>query len=96
MSGGAWLGPTVESTILRLKEQGHRGIFLQPIGFLCDHIEVLYDIDIAFKQFAEKEGLRLWRADSLNDSPLLAKTLAEIARSRWAASADRQPSPSVP
>ena len=84
MSGGAWLGPTVESTILHRKEKGHRGVFIQPIGFLCDHVEVLYDIDIGFREFAEKEGLRLWRADSLNDSPLLTKALADIARSRLA------------
>jgi len=81
MSGGAWLGPRVEDTILSLKK-GHRGIFLQPIGFLCDHVEVLYDIDIGFKQFAENEGMRLWRAESLNDSPLLAAALADITRSR--------------
>lgn len=84
MSGGAWLGPTVEDTIRGLKEKGHRAVFLQPIGFLCDHVEVLYDIDIGFKQFAEKEGMRLWRAESLNDSPLLAATLADLARSRLA------------
>ena len=82
MSGGAWLGPTVENTILELKEQGHGGVFVQPIGFLCDHVEVLYDIDIAFKEFAEKEGMRLWRAESLNDSPLLTAALADVARSR--------------
>ena len=82
MSGGAWLGPTVESTILELKEQGHRGIFVQPIGFLCDHVEVLYDIDIGFKEFAGKEGMRLWRAESLNDSRLLTAALADVARSR--------------
>ena len=82
MSGGAWLGPTVENTITALKEKGHSGVFLQPIGFLCDHVEILYDIDIAFKQFAEKNGMALWRAESLNDSPLLTKALAEIARSR--------------
>jgi protoporphyrin/coproporphyrin ferrochelatase len=82
MSGGAWLGPTVESTILELKEKGYGGIFVQPIGFLCDHVEVLYDIDIGFKEFAEKEGLRLWRAESLNDSRLLTSALADIARSR--------------
>lgn len=82
MSGGAWLGPTVEDTISGLKEKGHRGVFIQPIGFLCDHVEVLYDIDIGFKQFAEKRGMRLWRAESLNDSPVLAKALADIARSR--------------
>jgi protoporphyrin/coproporphyrin ferrochelatase len=82
MSGGAWLGPRVEDTILALKEKGHRGVFLQPIGFLCDHVEVLYDIDIGFKQFADREGMRLWRAESLNDSPLLAAALADVARSR--------------
>jgi len=82
MSGGAWLGPTVEDTILALREKGHRGVFIQPIGFLCDHVEVLYDIDIGFRQFAEKQGMRLWRAASLNDSPLLVKALADIARSR--------------
>ncbi|MGA8308820.1 MAG: ferrochelatase [Terriglobales bacterium] len=82
MSGGAWLGPTVENTILGLKAEGHRGVFVQPIGFLCDHVEVLYDIDIAFKEYAEKEGMRLWRAESLNDSPLLTAALADVARSR--------------
>ena len=82
MSGGPWIGPTVEETILHLKEKGYRGVFIQPIGFLCDHVEVLYDIDIAFKDFAEKNGLRLWRAESLNDSATLTAALTDIARSR--------------
>jgi ferrochelatase len=82
MSGGAWLGPTVENAILDLKQRNHRAVFVQPIGFLCDHVEVLYDIDIGFKQFAEKEGLCLWRAESLNDSPLLTAALADLARLR--------------
>jgi len=82
MSGGAWLGPTVEATILRLKTQGHAGVFLQPIGFLCDHVEVLYDIDIGFREFAEKHDMRLWRAESLNESPTLIAALADIVRER--------------
>lgn len=82
ISGGAWLGPTVESTILELKSRGHHEVFIQPIGFLCDHVEILYDIDIVFKRFAEREGMRLWRAESLNESPLLIAALAEIAQSR--------------
>jgi ferrochelatase len=86
MSGGAWLGPRVEDTILGLKEKGHRDVFVQPIGFLCDHVEVLYDIDIGFKQFAEAQDMRLWRAESLNDSSLLAAALAEVARTRLAQS----------
>ena len=82
MSGGPWVGPTVEETILNLKATGHRGVFLHPVGFLCDHVEVLYDIDIAFKQFAEKEGLRLWRAESLNGSQTLTAALAAVVRGR--------------
>jgi ferrochelatase len=82
MSGGPWIGPTVEETILGLKSKGHSGVFFQPIGFLCDHVEVLYDIDIFFKQFAEKEGMRLWRAESLNGSKTLTAALAELVRGR--------------
>ena len=82
MSGGQWLGPTVEETIQSLTEAGHSGVFLQPIGFLCDHVEILYDIDIAFRDFALQRGLRLWRAESLNDSPLLARALANVVRRR--------------
>ena len=80
MSGGAWLGPRVEDTIVALKAQGHRGVFIQPIGFLCDHVEVLYDIDIGFTEFAGNQGLRLWRAESLNDSPHLTAALADLTR----------------
>lgn len=82
MSGGSWIGPTVEDTIRDLKAKGHRGVFLHPLGFLCDHVEVLYDIDIAFKQFAEKEGMRLWRAESLNGSKTLTAALADVVESR--------------
>jgi ferrochelatase len=85
MSGGQWIGPTVEDTIRSLKAKGHRGVFLHPIGFVCDHVEVLYDIDIAFKQFAEKEGMRLWRAESLNGSKTLTAALAEVVRNRMRA-----------
>ena len=82
MSGGEWVGPTVEDTIRNLKAKGHRGVFLHPIGFVCDHVEVLYDIDIFFKQFAEREGMRLWRAESLNGSKTLTAALAQIVNER--------------
>ena len=82
MSGGPWIGPTVEDTILALKKKGHRAVFLQPIGFLCDHVEVLYDIDVAFREFAARQGMMLWRAGSLNDSPTLIAALADVVRSR--------------
>lgn len=88
MSGGPWLGPTVEDTITRLKQSGHDHVFVQPIGFLCDHVEILYDIDIAFREFAQKKGMRLSRAESLNDSRLLTSALAQIVRSQTAAVAE--------
>ncbi|HLY91847.1 MAG TPA: ferrochelatase [Candidatus Angelobacter sp.] len=80
MSGGEWIGPTVEETILQLKAAGHRAVLMQPIGFVCDHVEVLYDIDIGFKQFAREQEMELDRTESLNASPTFAAALADLAR----------------
>lgn len=79
MSGGPWLGPTVERVILDLKKQGHQGVVIVPIGFLCDHVEVLYDIDIGFKQFAGEQEMKLWRTESLNTSSTFVSALAHLA-----------------
>ena len=83
MSGGEWLGPTVEETITRLHDSGHSGIFIQPIGFVCDHVEILYDIDIFFREFAAHRGMPLFRAESLNDSTLFVRAVADLAKSRF-------------
>ena len=82
VSGGPWIGPTVEETIDALAREGVRATLVQPIGFVCDHVEVLYDIDIAFKQFAAARGVTLTRTESLNTSPRLIAALANIVRSR--------------
>lgn len=79
VSGGPWIGPTVEETLKAIKDEGHVGVLIQPIGFLCDHVEILYDIDIAFREIAQDLGLKLWRAESLNDSAVLTRALADIA-----------------
>jgi ferrochelatase len=65
-----------------VREKGHRGALIQPVGFVCDHVEVLYDIDIVFQEFATRHGMRLWRTQSLNDSPTFIAALADVARSR--------------
>jgi ferrochelatase len=78
-SGGLWLGPTVEETLTALRNQGHAGVVIQPVGFLCDHVEILYDIDIAFAECARRLGLRLIRCESLNDSPQLTQALLNVA-----------------
>jgi ferrochelatase len=82
MSGGEWLGPTVEETIVSLRQAGQTGVFVQPIGFVCDHVEILFDVDILFRQFAGERGMKLYRAESLNDSPLFIRAVADLARSR--------------
>lgn len=90
ISGGPWIGPTVEDTLKGLQEQGEVGVVMQPVGFLCDHVEILYDIDIAFTQTAKELGLQLWRAESLNDSPLLAEALEEIVSGEFKAGVDER------
>ena len=80
MSGGPWVGPTVEDTIAGLSSANHRDLIVQPVGFVCDHVEVLFDIDILFREFAEKRGMKLWRAGSLNDSALFITALADVAQ----------------
>ena len=88
IGGGPWIGPTVEDTLKAITAEGHAGVVMQPVGFLCDHVEILYDIDIAFRQTADELGLRLWRAESLNDSPLLVKALAEVVSGEYKATVD--------
>jgi ferrochelatase len=82
MSGGPWLGPTVESVVLELKRHGHAGVVIAPIGFVCDHVEILYDIDIAFRQFAHEQGMKLWRPESLNTSPTFIAAMASLVSAR--------------
>jgi ferrochelatase len=80
MSGGEWMGPSVEVTLVNLADSGVRDVIIQPIGFVCDHVEVLYDIDVVFRQFAGDRGITLRRAESLNDSPEFIAALAQLAR----------------
>jgi ferrochelatase len=77
IAGAPWIGPTVPDTLKALAEAGHKGVVLQPVGFLCDHVEILYDIDVDFKAQAEALGMELWRAESLNDSPTLIRAIGK-------------------
>ena len=80
MSGGPWLGPTVEETLTELRAKGVTQLVVQPIGFLCDHVEILYDIDVGFREYAANLGMTLRRPDSLNGSRHLTLALADLAR----------------
>jgi protoporphyrin/coproporphyrin ferrochelatase len=79
-SGGPWLGPSVEETLHAIAAGGVKALVLQPIGFLCDHVEILYDVDRHFRECAAKLKVRLERPESLNESPTLARAIADLAR----------------
>jgi protoporphyrin/coproporphyrin ferrochelatase len=95
MSGGTWIGPTVEDTLIALRQEGHSAVVIQPIGFLCDHVEILYDIDIGFRDFAAGIGLEVVRPQSLNDSSLLIAALEDLARQGFARLAAKALSPAA-
>lgn len=78
-SGGPWIGPAVEDTLSALAAAGNKQVIIQPIGFLCDHVEILYDIDIAFRDLGNEIGITVQRTPSLNTSPRLIAALADLA-----------------
>ena len=80
MTDDRWLGPTVESSLDRYAAEGIREVVLDPVGFVCDHIEVLYDIDILFGGYARDRGISLVRPESLNGSATFTAALAEVAK----------------
>jgi len=80
MTGGQWLGPTVESCLDRYAAEGIREVALDPVGFVADHVEVLFDIDILFREYAAARGITLRRPESLNGSATYTAALAEVAK----------------
>jgi ferrochelatase len=78
IAGAPWIGPTVEDTLTALAAAGHKAIAIQPVGFLCDHVEILYDIDINFRDFAAPLGITLFRAASLNNSLILIRAISHV------------------
>jgi ferrochelatase len=77
---GEWMTPDLGELLTALGADGHREVLVAPVQFLADHLEVLYDIDIAARQQAEAAGIRLARTESLNVSPTFIGALAAVAR----------------
>jgi ferrochelatase len=96
ISGGPWIGPTVEDTLTALRQAGHTVVIIHPIGFLCDHVEILYDIDIGFREFGARIGLRVERPESLNQSPTLTRALADLSEGAVARLAARSSVAALP
>ena len=82
VAGAPWIGPSVEDTLTALAAAGHKAVVMQPVGFLCDHVEILYDIDINFRDFGKGLGLEITRAQSLNDSPRLIEAIHHVLATR--------------
>ena len=75
-----WLGPDAAEVIQQLARAGHDSFLIVPIGFVCDHVEILYDIDVEYRALARRLGVRLERTRSLNADPMLVATLGQLVR----------------
>jgi ferrochelatase len=84
-TGEPWLGPDILPHLEELYADGVRDVLVAPVGFVSDHLEVLWDIDVEAREKAEELGLELRRIDSMNDDPAFIHALAELVRTRIAA-----------
>jgi len=82
MTAEKWIGPTVESQIDELAQAGAKNVLLVPVGFVSDHVEILYDIDVLFRDYGKARGVSVRRSESLNDSPKFAVALAGLVTAR--------------
>ena len=82
MTPEPWLGPEAGEAIAALARDGHRNILLAPVGFVCEHVEILYDVDVVFQRQAQALGVRLERIEMLNTAPAMIAGLAGLVRDR--------------
>ena len=75
-----WLGPQLDEHLRALAAQGVRDVISIPVGFVCDHVEILYDIDIQAQEVARELGMRLERPPALNTDPLFIDALVDTIR----------------
>ena len=76
---GEWMKPDFADLMPQLAAAGHRSVLVAPVQFLADHLEILYDVDIAAREQAEAHGLRFARIESLNTDPRFIDALARVA-----------------
>jgi protoporphyrin/coproporphyrin ferrochelatase len=75
-----WLEPDIAVVLGRLAAEGERQVVVVPVGFVCDHVEVLYDLDVEARRVARRHGLGLHRAAAVNDHPRFIAMLADLVR----------------
>ena len=86
-----WLGPDVSEYLRDARTRGVPAVVLAPIGFVCDHIEVLYDLDHEAAQVCRETGLPMVRAETVNDDPLFVDMLADLVLDVWQRYASGRP-----
>jgi protoporphyrin/coproporphyrin ferrochelatase len=79
-TGEPWLGPDILVELERLQRDGVREVLVAPVGFVSDHLEILWDLDVEARERAAELGLQLDRIESLNDDPAFVRALAELVR----------------
>jgi ferrochelatase len=79
-TGMPWLGPQIENLVVELAAAGKKDLLIAPIGFIADHVEILYDIDIGVQVIAQDNGVRVERTPMLNDSDPLVDALASLTQ----------------
>ena len=77
-TGEPWLGPDVLEELERLRAEGVAEVLVAPVGFVSDHLEILWDLDIEAREKAQELGLELARIESLNDDPAFVRALADV------------------
>jgi ferrochelatase len=81
-TGEPWLGPNILEELGALAANGVRRVLVCPVGFVSDHLEILWDLDVKARERAAELGLELDRIDSLNDDPAFIGALASLVRER--------------
>jgi ferrochelatase len=80
LTAEAWLGPDAGEVIARRAAQGEKHMVLAPVGFVTEHVEILYDVDVAFKARAQALGVQLERIEMVNTEPRMIAGLAALVR----------------
>ena len=80
MTPDPWLGPDAGEVIADLAREGHKNVLIAPVGFVCEHVEILYDVDVVLKRQAEALGMHLERIEMLNTDPTMIAGLAALVR----------------
>lgn len=75
-----WLTPDLAEVFPQLRASGHRKVLVAPVQFVADHLEILYDIDVAAREQAAAAEIELHRTESLNTMPVFIRALASVAR----------------